>query len=107
MEVLSRYGSYLLIGLGWLLFSVIIPSAAGPSDAAPRERLPAPLVSSGGPAPLLIGSPRQAPLPVAPEGVPVATPTPLAVATVPALVVPSTPTTAPSLPPSDRIVIPR
>ena len=63
MEVLSRYGSYLLIGLGWLLFSVIIPSAAGPSDAAPRERLRAPVVSSGGAAPLLIGSPRQAPLP--------------------------------------------
>ena len=105
MDVASRYGSYLLIGLGWLLFSVIIPSAAGPSDAAPRHRLSAPAVTAGGPAPLLIGSPRQAPLPVAPEVV--ATVTPLAVSTIPAVVVPPTPTAAPALPPSDRIVIPR
>ncbi|HET7767672.1 MAG TPA: sortase [Chloroflexota bacterium] len=107
MEVVSRYGSYLLIGLGWLLFSVIIPSAAGPSDAAPRERLSAPAVRSAGAAPLLIGSPRQAPLPVVQDPVPVATATPLTVATVPAVVVPPTATAAPALPPSDRIVIPR
>jgi hypothetical protein len=109
MEVVSRYGSYLLIGLGWLLFSIIIPSAAGPSDAAPRARLAAPPVTTGGAAPLLIGSPRQAPLPGAPDLPPAATaiPTPLVIATAPAIVVPPTPTAVPALPPSDRIVIPR
>ena len=109
MSLLSRYGSYALIGLGWLLFSVIIPSAAGPSDAAPRERLAAPPVTVGGAAaPLLIGSPRLAPLPLAPESAPpvvAVVPT----ATPPALVIPPTPipTAAPVLPATSRIVIPR
>src|SRR5687767_4142474 len=108
MGLLSRYGSYGLIGLGWLLFSVIIPSAAGPSDAAPRDRLAAPPVTASGGAPPLIGSPRLAPLPVAPEVVPsVPTATPLAIATVPAVVVPPTATAAPALPASTRIVISR
>jgi sortase A len=112
MTLLSRYGSYALIGLGWLLFSIIIPSAAGPSDAAPRERLVAPPVTVGGAAgaaPLLIGSPRLAPLPVGQETVVPATPTVVPLATVPAVALPPTPapTAAPVLPASSRIVIPR
>ena len=108
MSLLSRYGSYALIGLGWLLFSVIIPSAAGPSDAAPRERLaPPPVTVGGGAAPLLIGSPRLAPLPAAPESAPTPTVAAPALAIVPVVVVPPTPTAAPVLPATNRIVIPR
>ena len=107
MTLLSRYGSYALIGIGWLLFSVIIPSASGPSDAAPRERLVAPVsVSRGAGLPLLIGSSRQSGVPAA--ELPTATVAPIA--TVPVVVAPSptpAPTPVPVLPATHRIVIPR
>ena len=105
--LLSRYGSYALIALGWLLFSVIIPSASGPSDVAPRERLVAPVVSGGG-APLLIGSSG----PGAPVGTDLspaiaATPTVAVLATLPGVATLPSPTPAPVLPATSRIVIPR
>jgi sortase A len=101
-EFLGRYGSYALIGLGWLIFSIVIPSAAGPSDVMPQVRLAAPVVVSGGvPAPLLIGSPREAPLPLVVE----AAQTPTAAPAIATPVVVATP--VPPLPGSSRIVIPR
>lgn len=121
MSWLRQYGGYALIALGGVLFSLIIPSAAGPSDALPRQRLlaPAPPGTTGGAAlPLLIGSARTPPGPAAqPAAAPTAVPP--AASPVPAWIpeisgVP--PAEAPPLdvqtatallPPSDRIVIPR
>ena len=110
MSVLSRYGSYALIALGWLLFSVIIPSASGPSDAAPRERLVVPMGSGGAAAPpLLIGSSRPGALPVIGDPPLAAAPTPTAapLATIAAVEALPSPTAAPVLPATSRIVIPR
>ena len=102
MLLLSRYGSYALIVLGWLLFSVIIPSAAGPSDSAPHVGLAAPGLTTGaGPAPLLIGSARSGPLPILSEVPATVAPTPAAAPLVQPTAVP------PPLAPSGRIVIPR
>ena len=96
-DFLSRYGSYALIGLGWLIFSLVIPSAAGPSDVLPRVRLAPPVAVSGAsPAPLMIGSPREAPLPLVVEVPPTPTSAPVIVATP-----------DPPLPASSRIDIPR
>src|SRR5687768_2045921 len=103
MVRLSRYGSYALIALGWMFFSVIIPSASGPSDAAPRERLAAPrLAGSVGPAPLMIGSPRQGPLPVIaePSAAPTVGPALVAIEPLPAEILPPAPPPGPALPAS-------
>ena len=102
-DLLRQYGGYLLIATGWMLFSVIIPSAAGPADAIPRDRLAAPALgaaASGGAAPLLISSPRTAPLPVVP-----APPPPEAATAVPLPT--EAPSVGPVLPPTGRVVIPR
>ncbi|MGI8423185.1 MAG: sortase [Chloroflexota bacterium] len=106
VALLSRYGSYALIALGWLLFSILIPSASGPSDAAPRERLAAPMASGRtGVAPLMIASPRQAPLPaIVPDApaFPASEVSPPTVTPPAAAVPPISP-----LPASSRILIPR
>jgi sortase A len=109
---LARYGPYALIGVGWTLFSIVIPTASGPADVVPRQLAPPPVSASGAPTmPLLIGSRRE----VAPgrtetsttslptTAAPAATPTVATVATVAPTAAPA----KPELPPSSRIVIPR
>jgi len=106
---LRQYGGYLLIAAGWMLFSVIIPSAAGPADSIPRDRITAPALGAAAnvsAAPLLISSPRTASLSVAPAQPPqppypipeIATAVPLPTDEAPV---------APVLPPAGRIIIPR
>ncbi|HEU5317876.1 MAG TPA: sortase [Chloroflexota bacterium] len=111
---LTRYGPYALIGLGWTLFSVVIPTASGPADVVPAQlAAPSPAAVAGAPTtPLLIGSPRQPAPPVAEPITPPALPTaaPPAAPAAPASAPTADPTVAPTkteLPPSSRIVIPR
>ena len=112
---LSRYAAYLLLAAGGLLFSLVIPTASGPSDVVARQRLiaspPLPGSAAGG-APLLIGSSRAAalapatPAPAFESLLPTALPQPIAAPTAAAPQVTAAPT-PPPLPPSSRIVIPR
>lgn len=132
LDWLSRYGSYGFITAGWLIFSIVIPSASGPADVLARGRAAPPAASGRVPevAPLLIGSSAftsvtrgaetsgavvggTQPSPAAPNATPPeisggtqappATPEPTATGSVP--------TAAPTLPlplaGTDRIVIPR
>ncbi len=122
LDWLGRYGGYVLIALGWVIFSIIIPSAAGPADVLSRERAAAPAavsqaVSAG--VPLLIGSPRS------PGALPLLVAQPLAQSPAQPAEAPSTLDTAlaapadavvdplaaalpaPALSSTDRLVIPR
>ncbi len=108
---LSRYAAYLLLAAGGVLFSLVIPTASGPSDVVAHQRLIAPPPGSGlaaGSAPLLIGSSRAAaaPAPTFEPLSPTAAPQPIAAPTVPAPQATAVPA-PPPLPPSSRIVIPR
>lgn len=68
MDWLRQYGGYVLIATGAFMFSLVIPSAAGPADALPRQAMLAPPTagSLGASAPLLIASSNRVPVAPAP-----------------------------------------
>ena len=122
MAWLGRYGGYALIFGGWLLFSSLIPSAAGPADALRGQRVAAPSAGMpGSPAgliPRLIASPRRAPSAIAPPAQVNVLPAPSATPHAEQAAVDSAAALAPEaeaafepepvlLPPTDWIVIPR
>jgi sortase A len=115
VSFLTRYAGHALLIAGFLLFSTVLRSAAGPADLLGGQRVAAPATGAATLAtgPRLIASPRRAgengaaPLLAVPTAEPTEVPT--EVPTVQPTVAPPTPVPTPEPPPvsTGRITIPR